>query len=74
MIIEKDGTLKYKDKEGNIQKLYPSTKRENLLGMEEIDDHLVSKKNPHKTTAEQVGAVATSDIATVSEARTYIGF
>ena len=57
-ILEKNGLLKYKDAAGNITILYPVTTKENVDGMEDIDEHLLDKENPHEVTAEQVGAIA----------------
>ena len=54
---EHNGILTYKDKDGGIHQLFPKTKRECLLGMEEIDAHLADTNNPHKVTWDQTGAV-----------------
>lgn len=72
-IYEEKGRLIYKDKNGDLQLLYPTTKRECLEGMEEIDNHLVDKKNPHKVSPDQIGAIPNKDIASVDEVTAFLG-
>ena len=55
--FENKGILTYKDKNGDIHQMYPTTRRECLLNMEEIDTHLVDCNNPHGVTAAQSGSV-----------------
>ena len=62
---EKSGPLKYKNQSGDVTIFYPVTLKENVTGMEGIDAHLVDKNNPHKVTAEQVGADASGSAAAV---------
>jgi len=57
-VNEVSGIMKYKDAAGNTYLMMPVTKKENVDGMEDIDAHLTNENNPHKVTAEQVGAAA----------------
>ena len=57
-VVETSGIIKHKDSNGNMVFFYPTTLKDNVSGMEEIDNHLTSEDNPHKVTAEQVGALS----------------
>lgn len=57
---ENEGLLTYKDKDGNLYKMYPVTKKSCLLGMDEVDAHLMDRSNVHHVTADQAGAVPLS--------------
>lgn len=71
---EEKGFLSYKNKDGVVKRLLPKTFWDCILGKENVDGHLADKTNPHNTTAKQVGAVATEDIAAINEVREFIGF
>lgn len=72
-IFEEKGCITYKNKNGDIYRLYPETKKECITGMEEIDDHLVNYDNPHNISVEQIGAIPISDIITIEEMCEYLG-
>lgn len=55
---EKNALFKRKDASGNIDLLYPITKKDCVDGMEEVDAHIASQDNPHNVTAEQIGAAS----------------
>ena len=57
-IVEKSGFLKYKDSDGNTNLMYPITTKDNVDGMDEVDEHISDQNNPHAVTAEQTGAVS----------------
>lgn len=70
---EQKGVLTYKDKDGNIHKLYPRTHRDSLSGMEYIDLHIDSLSNPHNVTPKLIGAIPNTSIATLSEVKELLG-
>ena len=57
-----NGELTYIDETGNETVLYPITRRENVGGMEYIDNHLVNANNPHGVTPKQIGAATAGHI------------
>ena len=70
--FEEKGCMTYKDKDGNLYRLYPETKKECVQGLEDIDAHLLDTNNPHKLEADQIGAISVNDIATLEEVRVYL--
>ena len=54
-VVEKNGFLKYKDENGDVTLMYPITTKDNVDGMDEIDDHVASTDNPHNVTKAQIG-------------------
>ena len=69
---EEKGCLSYKDKDGNLYYMYPVTQKDCIEGLEDFDAHLVNVKNPHKVTAEQIGAVTAEYIATTDEVLAFL--
>lgn len=65
-VVETTGIIKTKDSSGNIVFFYPTTLKDNVSGMEEVDDHLVNKNNPHNVTVEQIGAISSRPIEMTS--------
>ena len=61
-IVETSVIIKYKDSNGNMTFAYPVTSKDYVSGMDEIDNHLVDKNNPHDVTPEQIGALSSSPI------------
>lgn len=57
-VVETTGIIKTKDSNGNIVFFYPTTLKDNVSGMEDVDAHLIDTSNPHNVTAEQIGAVS----------------
>lgn len=55
---EGDGlcSLYYKDEDGNLHPLFTTTKKECLVGMEDVDNHIASKNNPHGIDCATIGA------------------
>lgn len=70
-IIEATGTIKYKDSNGNLTFFYPTTLKDNVSGMEEIDTHISSTSNPHNVTAAQIGAVSSIPVTATGDGTTY---
>lgn len=59
-VVETSGIIKHKDSSGNMVFFYPITLKDNVSGMEDIDNHLTDQNNPHNVTAEQVGALSST--------------
>lgn len=72
-VYDEKGCLTYKDRDGNLYRLFPATKVECVEGMGPIYEHLASTNNPHRATAEQVGAIPIEYIATRNEVLSYLG-
>ena len=53
-VYEIQAVMSYKDKDGNLYLLYPVTKLDCVDDMEELNQHLQNKNNPHEVTAAQV--------------------
>lgn len=70
---EEKGCLTYKDRDGNLYRLYPATKMECVEGTDFIYKHIANKENPHGATAEQVGAIPIEYIADNNEVVAYLG-
>lgn len=67
------GCLTYKDENGDLHRMYPTTYKECVKGLDGVDAHISSKSNPHAVSPGQIGAVATADVATISEVKEYLG-
>lgn len=61
-VVETSGIIKSKDSNGNIVFFYPTTLKNNVSGMEEVDAHLANENNPHNVTAEQIGALSSMPV------------
>lgn len=51
------GTLYFMNKSGVSTPIYPTTKLDNVDGLEDLIAHMGSKQNPHEVTAIQTGAI-----------------
>lgn len=60
-VYENKGCLSYKDKNGDIQQLFPITFADCVMGMEELFAHLIDSENPHKVDLEQLGVTVGAD-------------
>ena len=69
--IDTSGLMKYKDASGNIYALYPITTRDNVDGLEYVDNHIADMDNPHATTADQVGAISRDGVLTSGTGSAY---
>ena len=52
------GTLYFKNKSGVSTPIYPTTKLDNVVGLEELTAHLTDKDNPHNVKPVQIGAMS----------------
>lgn len=69
---EERGCLSYKDKDGNLYYMYPVTQKDCIEGLEDFDAHLLKIDNPHKVTADQIGAITPEHVATVDEVLAFL--
>ena len=69
--IDTSGLMKYKDASGNIYALYPITTRDNVDGLEYVDEHIADTANPHSTTADQTGAISRNGVLTSGSGSAY---
>lgn len=73
-VFEEKGVLTYKDKDGNLHRLYPATDKDSVLNMEYVDAHIEATDNPHKLKPATIGAVSKEDdIATLAEVKSFLG-
>lgn len=70
-VIDTSGLMKFKDESGNIYILYPVTKKDNVIGLEYIDEHVNDNANPHATTSDQVGAISRNGVLTTGSGSGY---
>lgn len=70
-VIDASGLMKFKDASGNIYVLYPITNRDNITGLEYVDEHIADTSNPHETTADQVGAISRNGVLTSGTGSVY---
>lgn len=70
-VIDTSGLMKYKDASGNIYALYPITTRDNVDGLEYVDEHIADTANPHSTTADQTGAISRNGVLTSGNGSAY---
>ena len=70
-VIDTSGLMKFKDKAGNVYILYPVTKKDNVVGLEYIDEHVNDNANPHATTSDQVGAISRNGVLTTGSGSEY---
>ena len=73
-VIDASGLMKFKDASGNIYVLYPITNRDNVTGLEYVDEHIADTSNPHETTADQVGAISTMGVRTSGSGTAYTAY
>ena len=59
---EQSGILTFKNSSGDLYKMYPVTKKQNISGMDDIDAHIIDTNNPHNVTPEQIGAVSSAPV------------
>lgn len=71
-VFEEKGCLTYKDKNGDLYRLYPQTKKECIEGLEDIDSHLLNSDNPHNVDPAQIGAIPVEDIASENDLLEYL--
>lgn len=70
-VIDTSGLMKFKDKDGNVYILHPVTKKDNVVGLEYIDEHVSDNTNPHATTSDQVGAISRNGVLTTGSGSEY---
>ena len=70
-VIDTSGLMKFKDKDGNVYILHPVTKKDNVVGLEYIDEHVNDNANPHATTSDQVGAISRNGVLTTGSGSEY---
>ena len=70
-VIDTSGLMKFKDKAGNVYILHPVTKKDNVVGLEYIDEHVNDNANPHATTSDQVGAISRNGVLTTGSGSEY---
>lgn len=70
-VIDASGLMKFKDKAGNVYILCPVTKKDNIVGLEYIDEHVNNNTNPHATTSDQVGAISRNGVLTTGSGSGY---
>lgn len=70
-VIDTSGLMKFKDKDGNVYILHPVTKKDNVVGLEYIDEHVNDNSNPHATTSDQVGAISRNGVLTTGSGSEY---
>ena len=70
-VIDTSGLMKFKDKDGNVYILHPVTKKDNVVGLEYIDEHVNDNTNPHATTSDQVGAISRNGVLTTGSGSEY---
>ena len=63
---EQSGILTFKNSSGDLYKMYPVTKKQNISGMDDIDAHIVDTNNPHNVTPDQIGAVSSAPVTASS--------
>ena len=59
---EQSGILTFKNRSGDLYKMYPVTKKQNISGMDDIDAHIIDTNNPHNVTPDQIGAVSSAPV------------
>ena len=59
---EQSGILTFKNSSGDLYKMYPVTKKQNISGMDDIDAHIIDTNNPHNVTPDQIGAVSSAPV------------
>jgi hypothetical protein len=68
------GTLYFINKSGVTTPIYPTTKLDNVDGLEDLIAHMESKENPHGVTAAQIGAAPNMSFVLDSpDGREFIG-
>ena len=70
-VIDTSGLMKFKDKDGNVYILHPVTKKDNVVGLEYVDEHVNDNTNPHATTSDQVGAISRNGVLTTGSGSEY---
>lgn len=73
-VYEEKGCITYKDREGNLYRLFPMTKVECIDGMSPFYKHLENTLNPHGVDVNQIGAIPVGDIASKDEVLLYLGY
>ena len=63
---EQSGILTFKNDSGDLYRMYPVTKKENVSGMDDIDAHIIDTNNPHNVTAAQIGAASSTPVTASS--------
>lgn len=63
---EQSGILTFKNRSGDLYKMYPVTKKQNISGMDDIDAHIIDTNNPHNVTPDQIGAVSSAPVTAIS--------
>ena len=63
---EHSGILTFKNSSGDLYKMYPVTKKQNISGMDDIDAHIIDTNNPHNVTPDQIGAVSSAPVTASS--------
>ena len=63
---EQSGILTFKNSSGDLYKMYPVTKKQNISGMDDIDAHIIDTNNPHNVTPDQIGAVSSAPVTASS--------
>ena len=59
---EQSGVLTFKNRSGDLYRMYPITKKQNISGMDDIDAHIIDTNNPHNVTPDQIGAVSSAPV------------
>lgn len=59
---EQSGVLTFKNRSGDLYRMYPVTKKQNISGMDDIDAHIIDTNNPHNVTPDQIGAVSSAPV------------
>ena len=63
---EQSGILTFKNSSGDLYRMYPITKKQNISGMDDIDAHIIDTNNPHNVTPDQIGAVSSAPVTASS--------
>lgn len=63
---EQSGILTFKNSSGDLYRMYPVTKKQNISGMDDIDAHIIDTNNPHNVTPDQIGAVSSAPVTASS--------
>ena len=63
---EQSGILTFKNSSGDLYKMYPVTKKQNISGMDDIDAHIIDTNNPHNVTPDQIGALSSAPVTASS--------
>lgn len=63
---EQSGILTFKNRSGDLYKMYPVTKKQNISGMDDIDAHIIDTNNPHNVTPDQIGALSSAPVTASS--------